>query len=276
MKERTATAKRRIRLAAIALVAGWVVFTVRPANACSCVGPAPVCNAYGEAAAVFVGRLIEVIPPQPIPPAQGQPGEGDLHAARVNRLARRPAGIARDYPEMANRLRFAVEEVFAGEDKSEIEIQTHTQSSACGRSFTQGERYLVYTHRRKNSGPLITTICDRTRLAAEAQEDLAFLRSLPTKGVGGNLEIALSQLGPEPRPFVPLGGIRLVVATEAHSVEAFTDVAGRAHLEALPTGRYRVHAFLPDVLAEAYPPREIQVNDGGCSRHWLFAKPKEH
>lgn len=278
MQERTSTSERRNRLVVIALAVGWVVFSNGSADGCSCAGPAPVCQAYGEATAVFVGRVIEIIPPQAMPrpqdQQQDQQKEGDLHPARVNRR-RHGAAIPREYLEMANRIRFAVEEIFTGEDKSEIEVQTHTQSSACGRAFTQGKRYLVYTHRTKQGDPLVTTICDRTQLAVHAEEDLAFLRSLPPKGTGGNLEITLSQLGPDSQPLVPVSGIRIVVATEAHSVEAITDAAGRSYLQALPAGTYRSHAVLPDSLVEAYPPQEIQVNDGGCSRQLLFVRQKE-
>jgi hypothetical protein len=127
----------------------------------------------------------------------------------------------------------------------------------------------------KTDGPLVTTICDRTQLASQAEKDLAFLRSLPPKGSGGKLEVSLSQLNPDPQPLTPLAAVRILVASETHSVEALSNAAGRAHFELLPAGRYRVTAILLEPLEEAYPSREIQVNDGGCSSYSLFAKPKE-
>ena len=94
-------------------------------------------------------------------------------------------------------------------------------------------------------------------------------------GSGGKLDVSLSQLNPDPQPLVPMPGIRILVASETHSVEALTSAAGRAHFDALPAGRYRVTAVLLEPLEEAYPSREIQVNDGGCSSYSLFAKRKE-
>ena len=259
----------------IALAAGWAVLLPSSAEGCSCAGPVQVCYAYGEATAVFVGRAIHTIPPQPMQPRPTQPNSGDLNSARANRVMANGPEIRIDYSLMVNRVRFAVEEVFAGENKSEIEVQTHSQSSACGRDFTQGERYLLYAERMKTDGPLVTTICDRTQLASQAEKDLAFLRSLPPKGSGGKLEVSLSQLNPDPQPLMPLAGVRILVASETHSVEALSSAAGRAHFELLPAGRYRVTAILLEPLEEAYPSREIQVNDGGCSSYSLFAKPKE-
>jgi hypothetical protein len=121
---------------------------------------------------------------------------------------------------------------------------------------------------------LINTFCDRTQSAVKAEEDLAFSRGLPPKETGGCLEIALAQLGQDPQPLLPLAGIRIVAATEAHSVEATIDASGRSNLEALQAGTYTVRADLPDALVEAVPPRQIQVNDGECSSS-LFAKRKE-
>ncbi|MFN8008004.1 MAG: hypothetical protein U0V70_13460 [Terriglobia bacterium] len=176
---------------------------------------------------------------------------------------------------MQNRIRFAVDEVYAGESQPEIEIQTHSQSTACGFQFVQGESYLVYAYRTSKSGPLVTSSCDRTAPIVDATEDLSFLRSLPHKGSGGNLEITLSELQPDPHPMIPLAGIRVQVSSITDSTEAITDSKGRAVLEALPTGIYQVKAFLPESLVEAYPPREIQVNDGGCSRYSFFAQVKD-
>ncbi len=275
MTERTLKATRRIRLVEIALAAGWAALPTSSAEGCSCAGPPQVCYAYGEAAAVFVGRLIQTIRPQPIQLPPSQPNSGDLNPTRANRVRANGPEIRIDDSLMVNRIRFAVEEVFAGEDESEIEVQTHNQSSACGRDFKQGERYLVYAERMKTGGPLVTTICDRTQLASQAEKDLAFLRSLPSKGRGGKLDVSLSQLNPDPQPLVPLPGVRILVTNETHSVEALTSASGRTHFDALPAGRYRVTAVLPEPLEEAYPSREIQVNDGGCSSYSFFAKQKE-
>ena len=275
MSERILRVMRASRLLGIALAVGWAVVLPSSAEGCSCMEPPQVCYAYGEAAAVFVGRVTSITPPAPMHPQPSQPNSGDLNPARANRVRANGSEIRIDYSSMNNRIRFAVEQVFAGEDESEIEVQTHSQGSACGRDFTRGERYLVYAERLKQGGPLMTTICDRTRLVSQAEKDLVFLRSLPPKGNDGKLDVSLSVINSDSQPFLPLAGVRILAASETHSAEAITSAAGRVHFEALPAGRYRITADFPEPLEEAYPSREIQVNDGGCSSYALLAKRKE-
>jgi MYXO-CTERM domain-containing protein len=72
------------------------------------------------------------------------------------------------------RYELAVQRVFKGELQATTWVVTRASSAACGRSFVQGKRYLVYAH-RSGEGDLGDTMCSRTRPISTADEDLAAL-----------------------------------------------------------------------------------------------------
>ncbi|HET7483732.1 MAG TPA: hypothetical protein VFK89_12825, partial [Actinomycetota bacterium] len=57
---------------------------------------------------------------------------------------------------------FAVDSVYKGEIHEEQEIVTSQQSSACGFSFDEGQRYVVFAFSRPG-GTLTTNSCSNTR-----------------------------------------------------------------------------------------------------------------
>jgi hypothetical protein len=65
-------------------------------------------------------------------------------------------------------VRFSVESVQKGATDDEIELTTHSQSPACGYTFTEGHRYRVYADGTE------TTSCD-------GNEDLGFAGTPPAK-----------------------------------------------------------------------------------------------
>ena len=58
--------------------------------------------------------------------------------------------------------------------RSDGVVVTPVSSEACGVKFVAGERYLIYALRAPD-GVLRTSICNRTRLLAESEEDVKFL-----------------------------------------------------------------------------------------------------
>ena len=75
---------------------------------------------------------------------------------------------------------FDVSKVWKGPNYKTLVVTTARDGTSCGYSFKQGEEYIVYTYGEGDK--LSTGICSRTKLLANAQEDLVGLGegNLPT------------------------------------------------------------------------------------------------
>ena len=134
-----------IRIVACAAVSFCIIGVLaRPASACSCVPPPPPEQALEEAEAVFVGMVTRLDQREP---------HGRLPQVQVT---------------------LRVQRSFKGDLGSTVEIHTATSSAACGFSFREGQRYLVYAHPREDGprGLLATSLCTRTAHLDHAREDL--------------------------------------------------------------------------------------------------------
>lgn len=127
---------------AFACAIGVALVGARAARACSCLPPAPPGDAASRAAAVFEGRTF---------------------------------GARREQNEL--RFSFEVTRVWKGEVAPSVEVVTAIHSAACGRSFELGVPYVVYASAR-DDGTLVDNLCSRSRMVADAVEDL------DTLGVG--------------------------------------------------------------------------------------------
>jgi hypothetical protein len=125
------------------LVSCVVALSPRAADACSCLNSGMACTAAWRADAVFVGHVVSI--------------ESSSPGGRIVGLA--------------------VVEAFRGFQLSQVTLVTGYSGADCGYPFQMGESYLVYAH-RSPTGELSTSICSRTRPAANASDDLAYLRSL--------------------------------------------------------------------------------------------------
>ncbi len=92
--------------------------------------------------------------------------------------------IDRAFNPDRTRVKFRVEQSWKGTRHSTISVFTSGSDAiallregiTCGYRFTVGERYLVYSFRKRNhSGLSYVSDCSRTRRLAEAEEDLALL-----------------------------------------------------------------------------------------------------
>lgn len=72
-----------------------------------------------------------------------------------------------------------VKKVWKGDIGAQVKVRTAGSSAACGYSFAKGETYLVYAD-RDEADPMRVSLCSRTALIANAQDDLDFLGK-PTK-----------------------------------------------------------------------------------------------
>jgi hypothetical protein len=114
-------------------------------------------EAFQKAKVVFVGKVISVEDPA-LPAAPLQPRIYDLV---------RPIQV-----------RFTVERVYLGKKLNEIEIGTRTGGLEWGYEFKVGETYLVYAQESlTEQEALIVKGCGRTRLIADATEDLQLLNA---------------------------------------------------------------------------------------------------
>ena len=130
------------------------------AEACSCLPSGPPCQNLFQSDAVFVGTVTGIRP---------------MRTPETER------------PVLERRIvAFSVEKGVRGIDGSTVDVRTGSGGGDCGFDFKIGERYVVYAYRHPD-GSLSTGICSRTRLAAEAAEDLAYFGALPATGTGARL-----------------------------------------------------------------------------------------
>ena len=235
---------RRALLLTLASLLVTLVSAAR-AEACSCMMPGPPCQEFGEASAVFVGKVTGVVS-KPLKSSDG--GEEPDWATRT--------------------FKFAVTEAFSGVEGKAVDVSTGLGGGDCGYTFKKGTSYLVYAIRSED-GTLSTGICSRTRPALGATKDLAFLRGLadrpPGVTVSGRVGRPLDKWDESgERTLEPLEGVRVTVAGPAGLREALTDARGRYELNGLPPGRYEITLHLPEGLTTVEPRRSGHVAERGC------------
>jgi len=120
-------------------------------SGCSCITPGPPSEAFEQATAVFVGKVIEI----------------ELMDAK-NKIRGPFAGKL---------VQFSVERAFKGVEEHQVQILTARSEASCGYPFEEGKIYLVYANKGEDER-LRTSICSRTQPLSRAHEDLKFLRSL--------------------------------------------------------------------------------------------------
>ncbi|HEX6289822.1 MAG TPA: hypothetical protein VFZ66_11555 [Herpetosiphonaceae bacterium] len=113
--------------------------------ACSCMMPGPPQQELGLASAVFTGTVAQQTAPQ---------GPAVSSADPVN-------------------VAFQVDQVWKGQVPRSVIVQTARDSASCGFTFQNGGEYLVYA--QTIDGQLSVSLCSRTSLLADAQDDLAAL-----------------------------------------------------------------------------------------------------
>ena len=120
------------------------------ARACSCMKITPA-EGLSSAYAVFIGEVTKIEP----------------------NTATKFGGIE---------ITLRVSKVWKGEVGEQVKVRTAGTSAACGYRFVKGERYLVYAD-RDEADPMRVSLCSRTALVANAEQDLDFLGK-PTQELG--------------------------------------------------------------------------------------------
>ena len=229
-------------------IACMLLFGVPEARACSCMGPNPVCSAYAKTDVLFVGKVLEIVEPDP-PIDQSTPRE--LFQSRLVRLS--------------------VNESFRGDASNMVSVLTGRGGGDCGYPFKVGETYLVYAS--KVNGSLQTGICSRTRPLDQAVEDLEFLHSLSSQSHGASIfgTVALyTQLGIYDWEKKPMNGIPVKISGPLPG-QTVTDAQGNYNFHSLPSGTYEVNFVLPEgYLGDS---SRVAVADKTCAQVDEYPKP---
>ena len=229
----------------------FVVLCAEQVSACRCFRGGAPCEAYGSADAVFLGTTMSV--------ERRKVDSFEIERRRVD-AGERVSPVT---------YRFAVQESFGGINGAEVEIGTGSGGGDCGYGFVQGGQYVVYAYRDKRTDRLSTSICTRTRPVAEASEDLAFLRAVPSRAAGVTLRggvVAANYSGTNGKPEIDkkLAGLPLVVEGEGMRRELVTDADGRYQLAGLKAGTYTVRVTLPDDLFTYRTEEKVTIAERGC------------
>jgi hypothetical protein len=230
---------------AIAIVGSIFALSAASASACSCAGVQTPCHAFGEASAVFVGTVIE------------------------NKFVRTKDG---DFEHEMRSVRLSIDTPFRGVEGAEVEVTTGMGGGDCGFNFRQSQQYLVYAHAYE--GKLSTSICSRTRLVANAQEDLTYLRGLPEAKPGVTISgkvVANKRNEKGGYDETPVAGATVTIEGKTNG-QGQTDAKGQYRVESLPAGDYLVKLNVPEGLSSQGEPEEkLSLINRSCSvvNFWL-------
>lgn len=206
-------------------IATLLILTNATQASCPHIVQHPPCIEFGRADAVFTASAIEV---------QTKP--------------QRFGGVP---PPIVARLK--IEEIFKGIEEKEIVLDL----DHCGYQFKQGEKYLIYAHRRddKLNVRIGTT---RTKLLAEASDELEYLRGLqrgePQAQIVGRVGQQTSEIkrklgslfDRDWRFFgAPMAGTRVFAKSAGQIYETVTDDKGEYEFFGLPSGEYEIWADYP-------------------------------
>ena len=223
-----------------------MLFAGSRAFACDCMRTRPSCQEYWEAAAVFSGTVIDI---------------------------RRVTVKEGDYEHPMRAVRLSIDQAFRGVEGAEVEVLTGFGGGDCGFGFRQTEQYLVYAYRSEQDQKLHTSICTRTRLLADAKDDLAYIRGLAKAKPGGTISGEVIRHLRDANGTMtnqPLSGIKVTFAGP-DKYEAVTDAKGEFRIEAVTPGEYTVKPSAPSGLGLRGPDRKATVADKGCAEveFWL-------
>ncbi|MCC2671936.1 MAG: hypothetical protein K0Q72_4407 [Armatimonadetes bacterium] len=130
---------RRTSYALLPAAALLAIGSLGRALACSCLPPPPPKEALQKAAAVFVGKVVE---------------------------------IETDEKARTRKVTLAVSRRWKGKPEKRATVRTAMDSATCGYGFQQDKEYLVYTYSQEQKPEQWTNICTRTKPLSAAKEDL--------------------------------------------------------------------------------------------------------
>lgn len=236
--------------ASILLLSLFGLFIAPPAaDACSCMGGTPLCQAFWTTAAVFSGEVISIGPT--------------------------PNPYGEQYP--SHRLvRLKVIDAFRGGVQGVVEVATGSGGGDCGYNFIRGITYLVYAHVGKSG--LSTSICSRTRVLSEAGEDLAYIRGVmrePSAAgrIFGDVVYPHDPDGPPGNDSTPVTGYTVVLSDGKTTRTTTTRRDGTYEFTGVAAGDYAVRVQLPDAEHAGGPENVRLADPRGCAAADFYVVP---
>jgi hypothetical protein len=148
-----------------------------------------------------------------------------------------------------NAITFRVEETFRGDHRETEVIWTGHGNGDCGYDFHAGEIYLVYAHQDPETGRMTTSICTRTARAAEAADDLDYLRNVKL-GTAKSWVSGYATSDDQQRtwaivtgasPSSPISGATVELESVDGTRTTTTDAQGRFAFEDIAEDDYQIH-----------------------------------
>ena len=233
---------------AVAIVSMATLVRPAPAEACSCGGPVPSSTAFKGAELVFVGTVARLDGPKPW--------------SRVNADGSTSGGPGTG-PPIAT---FEVAHVFRGRAARQIVVSG--EGASCDEPFKPGETWLVYARTRE--GRVTTSKCTRTRLRAEAAQDLVYLEGLEQGRHQGIVygDVLRRILGADGRPALQALSepLQVIAVGAGRRVEITTDKWGPYQL-VRPPGDFEIWV---ERAGRAVAPRQTVHVDHGSDRRLLL------
>lgn len=195
-----------------------------PASACTCAGRVSACEQLGRSSTIFIGKVVS-----------SDPGQ---------------FAIASNTQAIGRHVLFEVLETFRGTGEQKIAVRTGVGNGDCGYRFEEGKVYLVYGY--EAGAEVQTSICSGTGPVEQAESDIAFFRSLSSRGPEGRVSGYVSTDRPGRLDVYDgkgaLPGVVVWLESGDGKRKALTNGQGEYRFEGLFPGRYRVWAELPRKL----------------------------
>jgi protocatechuate 3,4-dioxygenase beta subunit len=239
--------QQKVSLYIVALIV-LASFATSTFASCPTMRPGPPCQEFWRADAVFIGTATRVV---------RVPNETQLLIG----------------PYVRSTTHFSVDETFKGVEGTVVILE----ADHCGQLFQEGERYLVYAYHNSYAKKLeVRAGSTRTRLLSEANEDLAYIRGLPSAEAGarifGKVVRQTHNLKEGKFDVAALKDIRITLETNDEQREAKTDSEGRYEFRRVPTGSYRLRAEVASSLS--LEEQKVNVTNRACMPVDLFALSK--
>ena len=180
-----------VRLALAAFLLSLSLFAdTGQSYACSCVEPGPPAEALASSTVVFAGEVVSI---------RGfETREGGIYSSGD-----------------LGTIELRVSTVWKGPVQETMFVTTVRSEASCGFTFKEGQQYVVYS--RSEATPPEVSLCSRTSLAANAQEDFAAL------GEGTQPEPGSKAPEPEARqPTESTGGCNILPQSARAPKDAWT------------------------------------------------------
>jgi hypothetical protein len=218
------------------------------AESCSCGGTLSSATAFNGADLVFVGTVARFDGPKPW--------------RRVNADGSISGGLGNEPPVAT----FEVAHMFRG--RTERPVLVVGDGTSCAAPFKQGETWLIYARIRE--GRVTRDNCTRTRLSAEAAQDLAYLEGLEQgrqQGiVHGDVLRRILDADGQPALQALFEPLQVIAVGAGRRIETPTDKWGPYQL-VLPPGDFEIWV---ERAGRAVAPRQTVRVDHGSEKRLLL------